>query len=102
MPKKFSEHKLSNDWKHIKQNTGWDHFVNYIKEHDFGLPHVDLAKDGGANLHGIQGKSSRDVTWVDIEWLLDVIGALKVGPPNTFPGVADVHTPDTFVKKIMR
>lgn len=92
----FSKDKISRDWKDIKEKSGYNHAKKYYDTHDFGLPGVALGKGGGSNLYGTQGKPRRDVPWVDVEWLLDIIGALKVGPPSTVPGAADIHTPDTF------
>ena len=94
----FSREKLVNDWKRIRENTGINHFLDYVKTHDLGLPAVALGGEQ-SNLYGTQGKPKREGRWINVDWLLDIIGALKVGAPSKVPGVADIHRPDKFEEK---
>jgi|GEM_PF-763781 len=90
----FSKEKFSNDWKDIKEKSGYNFAKKYYDTHDFGLPGVAFAKEGGSNLDAEKGK--RGVPWIDMDWLFALMEVYKIGPETKVPGVADVHTPSTF------
>src|SRR5690606_8058213 len=52
----FSKDKLANDWKNIKENSGWNHFVNYKFKGYGSIIHSGQGSENGAGWDDYEGQ----------------------------------------------